>query len=233
MAVPGSDGGITAVLTILSSTRSTKQTWAIRIGTGFAFLIKSFLVSAIVIAAVQGIWVTLRRKSVKLRGIDGMFAVLTSPITFLIPDLWVYAKTLTLLAVISWFVRCFLLKRAIIYCPTRLVPLTAVITPATLSVRLLPTTNITQRRVATVNFTDSFWLPWVSLEGAGFIQSPTPDISRLFTATSSSVEVLPIPAPFPNSSYTLEFWGPSYKCQSLSQAVVEMQGKTFTDYMGN
>ncbi|CAG8909080.1 unnamed protein product [Penicillium egyptiacum] len=191
-----------------------QQTWAIRIGTGFAFLNKTFLASAVGIAAAQEIWATLRRKSVKLSAIDGMFDILTNPISFLIPDLWMYAKTLTLLAIISW-----------------LIPLAAVVTPATLSIRLLPTSNITQLRVPTVNFTDSFWRPWVTWEGAGSIGSPSPDISRMFTATSSSAEILPVPAPFPNSSYTLEFWGPSYKCQRLSEAIVEMQGMNFTDHL--
>jgi hypothetical protein len=81
-----------------------EQTWAIRIGTGFAFLIKSCLVSAVGLAAVQEIWATLRRKSVRLSGIDSMFAVRDSPLAFLTLDLWIYAKTLTVLAIVSWYV---------------------------------------------------------------------------------------------------------------------------------
>ncbi|KAJ5383175.1 hypothetical protein N7517_001086 [Penicillium concentricum] len=202
----------------LDSTRVNsvdQQTWAIRIGTGFAFLIKSFLVSAVGIAAVQVMWATLRRKFVKLRGIDGMFAVLSSPLALLTPDLWMCAKTLILLAIMSW-----------------LIPLTAIVTPATLTIDLLTTTNITQMRVPTVNFIDSFWHPWATNEGAGFIASPAAGINRLFTATYSSAEVVPFSAPFPNSSYTLKFWGPSYKCQRLSEAIVEMEGLTFTDHLG-
>ncbi|KAJ5827485.1 hypothetical protein N7447_004248 [Penicillium robsamsonii] len=192
-----------------------QQTWAIRIGTGFAFLIKSFFVSAVGIAAVQVMWATLRRKFVNLRGIDGMFSILSSPLALLTPDLWMCAKTLILLAIMSW-----------------LIPLTAIVTPATLTVDLLTTTNITQARVPTVNFVDSFWKPWALTEGAGFIDSPAPGINRLFTTVFSSAEVLPLSAPFPNSSYTLEFWGPSYKCQRFSEVIVEMQGKTFTDQSG-
>jgi hypothetical protein len=79
-----------------------QQTWAIRIGTGFAFLIKTLFVAAIGIAAVQQIWSTLRRKSVNLRGIDAMFSILNNPITYFIPDLWICAKTVTLLATVSW-----------------------------------------------------------------------------------------------------------------------------------
>jgi hypothetical protein len=81
---------------------------AIRIGTGFAFLIKSCLVSAVGLAAVQVTWATLRRKSVRLSGIDSMFAVRGSPLAFLTLDLWLYAKTLTVLAIVSWYVPCYI-----------------------------------------------------------------------------------------------------------------------------
>jgi hypothetical protein len=58
------------------------------------------------------------------------------------------------------------------------------------------------------------------LYGPGFIEAPSPEISRLFAATSASINVLPVSAPpLPNSSYTLELWGPSYKCERLSDAV--------------
>ncbi|KXG45554.1 uncharacterized protein PGRI_033210 [Penicillium griseofulvum] len=194
-----------------------QQTWAIRIGTGFAFLIKSFFVSAIGIAGVQQMWATLRRKFVKIRGIDGMFSVLTSPLGLLTLDVWMCAKTLVLLSIMSW-----------------LIPLTAIVTPATLTINLLTTTNITNIRVPTVNFAlDAFWHPWATFHGAGMISSPAATIDRLFTATYSSAEVVPFSAPSPNSSYTLEFWGPSYKCQKLSEAVVEMKGMNLSDSARN
>ncbi|KAL4926437.1 uncharacterized protein BDV17DRAFT_293646 [Aspergillus undulatus] len=190
----------------------SEQTWAIRIGTGLAFLVKACLVSTVGIAAVQEIWATLRRKSLKLSGIDGMFAVLGNPFAFFVPDLWVYAKTLTLLAIISW-----------------LIPLTAVITPATLSVHLRPTSNNTELQVPTANFSNDFWDNMVTTQGAGMIRSPSAAISRLFTATASSLEVLTVPAPFPNASYSLAFWGPSYKCQGLAEAITAAQGMRYTD----
>lgn len=79
-----------------------QQTWAIRIGTGFAFVVKTLLVAAIGIAAVQQIWATLRKKSVNLRGIDAMFSVLSDPLAFFVYDMWICAKTLTVLAIVSW-----------------------------------------------------------------------------------------------------------------------------------
>ncbi|KAL3434677.1 hypothetical protein BDV09DRAFT_185593 [Aspergillus tetrazonus] len=173
--------------TLVDST--DQQTWAIRVGTGFAFLIKACLVSAVGVAAVQETWATLRRKSVKLSGIDGMFAVLDNPLAFLTPDLWMHAKTLTVLAIVSW-----------------LIPLMAIVTPSTLYVIALPTRQTSQLEVPS---------------GAGYINSPSPDISRLFTMIASSMQLPPVPAPFPRSSYTLTFWGPSYKCQSLSEALLD------------
>ncbi|CEO59549.1 hypothetical protein PMG11_04223 [Penicillium brasilianum] len=87
-----------------------QQTWAIRIGTGFAFLIRPFLVAAVGVAATQ------RKKSIRLYTTDSMCAVMGSPLALLMWDIWVYAKTLTLLAILAW-----------------LIPLTAIVTPATLS----------------------------------------------------------------------------------------------------
>ncbi|KAL4741783.1 hypothetical protein BDV11DRAFT_212670 [Aspergillus similis] len=172
-----------------------QQVWAIRIGTGFAFLVKSCLVSAVGVAAVQETWATLHRKSVKLSGIDGMFAVLNDPLAFLTSDIWIYAKTLTVLAIVSW-----------------LIPLTAIITPSTLYVITKPV-----QQPSKLDFQ-------VSTEGAGYITSPLPKVSRLFTVTASSMRVIPAPAPFPNLSYMLTFWNPLYKCQSLSKALLDVHG---------
>ncbi|KAB8079297.1 hypothetical protein BDV29DRAFT_199877 [Aspergillus leporis] len=171
-----------------------EQTWAIRIGTGFAFLIKSCLVSAVGLAAVQEIWATLRRKSVRLSGIDSMFAVRDSPLAFLTLDLWIYAKTLTVLAIVSW-----------------LIPLTAIVTPATLNVVTYPARDKIERLVP------NMW----------HITSPSASMARVFTTLASSAQVLPVPAPFSNSSYELSFWGPSYKCQRLKP-----QFQTTRLYMG-
>ncbi|KAL4899019.1 hypothetical protein BDW74DRAFT_164112 [Aspergillus multicolor] len=185
-----------------------EQVWAIRIGTGFAFLIKSCLVSSVGLAAVQETWSTVRRKSVRLSGIDSMFAVRGSPLAFLTPDLWLYAKTLTALAIVCW-----------------LIPLTAIVTPATLSVISYPAWDKMDRLVPNVNFDLEYWRNQVTYTSTA-ISSPSADMARLFTATASSAQVLPVPAPFSNSSYQLSFWGPSYKCHRLSEALAETDGVT-------
>jgi hypothetical protein len=72
----------------------------------------------------------------------------------------------------------------------------------------------------------------MTTEGPGYIDSPSAEISRLFTVTSSSAEIVSASAPFPNATYSLAFYGPSYKCQRLSEAIQEMQGMTFSDSLG-
>ncbi|KAJ1706192.1 hypothetical protein NYO67_11637 [Aspergillus flavus] len=186
-----------------------EQTWAIRIGTGFAFLIKSCLVSAVGLAAVQETWATLRRKSVRLSGIDSMFAIRDSPLAFLTLDLWIYAKTLTVLGIVSW-----------------LIPLTAIVTPATLTVVTYPARDKIERLVPNVNFDPSFWRNEAQFDEMWHITSPSGNMARLFTTMASSTQVLPVPAPFSNSSYELSFWGPSYKCQRLGEALMEIDGVT-------
>ncbi|KAK2745652.1 hypothetical protein FQN57_003548 [Myotisia sp. PD_48] len=193
-----------------------QQVWVFRFGTGLAFLVKLFFGTAIGGAAEQLIWATLRQKSVRILGIDAMFSVLNNPFAFLVRDIWISAKTLTLVAVISW-----------------LIGLSALITPATLSVTSRTTTNISLVTVPTVNFTDSFINGWKIGEGVDYISSPSPFISRLFTATLTSASHVPYSLlPFPDSSYTLQFLGPSYKCQELSEAMLEMEGMTFNDRRG-
>ncbi|KAE8166070.1 hypothetical protein BDV40DRAFT_308068 [Aspergillus tamarii] len=186
-----------------------EQTWAIRIGTGFAFLIKSCLVSAVGLAAVQETWATLRRKSIRLSGIDSMFAIRDSPLAFLTLDLWIYAKTLTVLAIASW-----------------LIPLTAIVTPATLNVITYPARDKIERLVPNVNFDPSFWRNEAQFDELWHITSPSSNMARLFTTIASSTQVLSVPAPFSNSSYKLSFWGPSYKCQRLGESLVEIDGVT-------
>ncbi|PKX88316.1 uncharacterized protein P174DRAFT_465245 [Aspergillus novofumigatus IBT 16806] len=164
-----------------------EQTWAIRIGTGFAFLIKSCLASA-------ETWATLRRKSHVCRR--------DSPLALLTLDLWVYAKTLTVLAIVSW-----------------LIPLTAIVTPATLNVVTYPARDEIERLVPNVNFDPSFWRNEAQFDEAWHITSPSASMARVFTTLASSAQVLPVPAPFSNSSYNLSFW-------RLSEALMEIDGVT-------
>jgi len=170
-----------------------QQSWAIRLGTGAAVFTKTALVALIGIAAVQRIWATLRRKAMTLRGIDGMWGIMGDPTWIFNSELLGHAKILMLFAVVSWSI-----------------PLITIITPATLSVQSVLTSTITPSPVRTVNFSNP--TGWYTYEGPGRIEGPGSEVSRLFTEVYASRRITPMNPPFPNATYDLEFWGPSYKC---------------------
>jgi hypothetical protein len=110
--------------------------------------------------------------------------------------------------------------------PTRLIPLTAIVTPASLNVVTYPARDEIERLVPNVNFDPSFWRNEAQFDESWHITSPSASMARVFTTLASSAQVLPVPAPFSNSSYKLSFWGPSYKCQRLSEALMDIDGVT-------
>jgi len=78
------------------------QSWVINISTAFAFLFKTCLVAAVGIAFSQGFWYTVRRKSIRLNGLDAMLDVKGNPLKFFNIDLLLKAKIVTFLAIMSW-----------------------------------------------------------------------------------------------------------------------------------
>jgi hypothetical protein len=79
------------------------QAWIINISTGFAFLFKTCLVAAVGTAFSQAFWYTVRRKAIRLDGIDAMHDARGNVLSFFNPDLLLKAKTVTILALICWF----------------------------------------------------------------------------------------------------------------------------------
>jgi hypothetical protein len=53
----------------------------------------------------------------------------------------------------------------------------------------------------------------------GSLVAASPAVTRLLTAVSSSMSIVPVSAPHPNSSYSLQFYGPCLKCQSTNDAI--------------
>jgi hypothetical protein len=83
---------------------SDEQTWAFRIGTGLAFLVKAFLSVAVSIACVQHFWWILRRKPIQLSKVDSMYDILGNAWTFLDKNLWFGGPGVAMLAGIVWYV---------------------------------------------------------------------------------------------------------------------------------
>lgn len=111
------------------------QQWAIRLGTAFAFLVEVPLAAAVSIAQTQRAWTTLERKSVSIGGIDAAFAATRDLGSFMSWEMLSRAKLASLLALICW---CL--------------PLSALVTPATLTVRAISRTRNVEQIVPAIDF---------------------------------------------------------------------------------
>ncbi|KAI9856603.1 MAG: hypothetical protein M1813_008863 [Trichoglossum hirsutum] len=110
----------------LHGREAENQLEKIRYGTAMAVFTKATLVGSVVVGYRQRIWYTLRRKTLSLGGIDSLFAVADDPTMFLEKDMIINAKVVTTMAVAVW-----------------LIPLAAVLTPASLTTNLVVVTNTT------------------------------------------------------------------------------------------
>lgn len=104
---------------------------------------------------------------------------------------------------------------------SRCLPISSTFSSATLSVRAGTISHIVQYNVPLPDYHDESLSAWATYEGVGRPDGPTPAITRIASATSTTMGMLPILAPFPNSSYTLQFYGPALKCQNLSIAILD------------
>ncbi|PHH75450.1 hypothetical protein CDD82_4449 [Ophiocordyceps australis] len=182
-----------------------QQTWVLRIGNWLATIFKWAVLAILGLVNTQLIWKTLRRKYIPLDGIDNIFSLMTSPMALFNRHIWVQAKTLLLLAILSW-----------------LVPLVIVVTPATLSIRSLIQPEIVNSSVPIVDFSSAKY--WGTYDNSIFV-GPHSEISRLLFAVASTASYIPLVAPFINSSYELNFLAPSYKCVNLSEAVEQQNAR--------
>ena len=75
-----------------------------RFGTLMAYVAKSSLVSAVIFAYRQQIWATVRRKNLKLRTIDNLFAAADDLRAMASWELMKKARVALSLALVVWFV---------------------------------------------------------------------------------------------------------------------------------
>lgn len=200
----------------------TRQEWALRAGTAFAFLTHSSLVASAGTAYAQRLWVTVKRKQFRIGALDNVFSLQSNPFSFLSWEVLSRAKLLCLLGLCIWYVLLFYsLRKAhqLKFLGLRCLPIASVITPATLSVVSGSVTDVRTMNVPYPDYTIDMASNWANFEGVGNLAGPTPELSRITAATLTSMAVLPFTAPHPNSSYSLEYYGPSFKCQNLSTAI--------------
>lgn len=86
----------------------------------------------------------------------------------------------------------------------------AVVTPATLTVRLRAVSASPELNVPGVNWNDSMFLDWGAEEGYFIPSFPT---KRAMTANAYSITTLSIAPSFPDYNYSMQFFGPSFRCR--------------------
>jgi len=92
--------------TVVSS--DTRQEWALRVGTAFAFLTHSSLVASAGTAYAQRLWVTVKGKQFRLEALDNIFSLQSSPFSFFSWEVLSRAKVLCLLGLCIWYVPAYL-----------------------------------------------------------------------------------------------------------------------------
>jgi len=88
----------------LNGTPAEDQLKMMRFGTALAYVSKSSLVSAVIIAYRQQIWATVKRKNLRLRGIDNLFAAADDLTALASWELAKKARVALALATLVWFV---------------------------------------------------------------------------------------------------------------------------------
>ena len=103
----------------------------------------------------------------------------------------------------------------------RALPIVPVITPGTINVIQALSHNVTQMQVSQPGFYNSTfeWLPNTQAISLGFPIPPATALSQTAFATGVTDRVLSCNPAFLNSTYTLQFSAPVFKCQDLSTAV--------------
>ncbi|KAM0135251.1 hypothetical protein ACHAO1_005336 [Botrytis cinerea] len=167
-----------------------KQAWPTRIGTGFAFLITSCFKATTTAALGQYIWTVVKRQPLSIKNLDRLFALSTDPIALFSIELLKGAKLAILLGAITW-----------------LLGLASVAPAATLTI---VAKNISQEvRLPVLDFSKAIWNN--SVDGQYNAVSITNTIA---INTASNIDVLGLSRQVSGSewSYTLQFHGPSIKC---------------------
>ncbi|KAI5464468.1 hypothetical protein BGZ63DRAFT_503248 [Mariannaea sp. PMI_226] len=195
------------------------QEWAIRFGTAFAFLVKTLFAAAVAIAFQQRLWVTARKRTMSVAGLDAMFAAANSITSLTNFEFLHKAKVGAVLAILVW-----------------LIPLSALVTPATLTVKPSTISNSSTMPIPSINFSNidplfDYQSSVIGNDGTSRDNGITPYMSRLVSSTASTLQILPMNRAIINSTYKLKFHGPSLRCHkpsnSVNQAILAVLNATW------
>ncbi|KAH7173900.1 uncharacterized protein B0J16DRAFT_406283 [Fusarium flagelliforme] len=171
------------------------QEWAIRIGTGLAFLSKACLGASAALAYQQYSWTILRSRALTFKSIDNVMGLLSDPTCFLSARTNRHAFSCVLIAVAIWCI-----------------PLCAIAPPASLTVGDFTSEETIRGDVPLIDWGKFSYTP---SNGLGGFNDSSQDTYRTVIAALYTNTVLPMTPEYQNSSYSLKFDGPRLRCGSV------------------
>ncbi|KAL2841142.1 hypothetical protein BJY01DRAFT_249675 [Aspergillus pseudoustus] len=179
------------------------QKWAIRIGSGFAFLAKASFTLSVSSAAVQWLFYTMMQKAATVQAIDNAFAADSNLLALCKWETWKSFKIFGGLMLVVWTI-----------------PLSALITPAALTVVIdnrvtsgmhhVPTIDIANRQNASRY---AYTFDTVTDVAVSVLGGPSPRMSRIVRATAGTGQIIQASPLAPNMSYSMSFYAPAVRCK--------------------
>ncbi|XXH01623.1 hypothetical protein Hte_007983 [Hypoxylon texense] len=193
---PSADTGISGFLQNASG-----QSYNIAIGTLFATITAALLGASIKTAHEQLSWKAAKAKPTDLETLDHLFLREIWPLS-----LWYRYFGPEMLALLL-----------------RFLPFLPIIAPAQLNIQFVLVKNSTMMALPTVAFDNGNFAEQTAYgrddDSAGLYQyggSLSP-VRKAVTQSLVAGSVVDIPAPFPNSTYSTEFYGPALRCNEISK----------------
>ncbi|KAE8857471.1 hypothetical protein PTNB29_08538 [Pyrenophora teres f. teres] len=158
------------------------QEWAIRIGTGLAFLAKACLIASAAISYQQQYWRVLRSRPMSIGSIDDIMSLLANPACFCNWEVW---------------------RKA--WC----MPLAAITPPAALTAAVSVSQQQLTSSVPIVSWPN---VSFANTGGRNEFFDAGQNLYRVVTSSAYSGTILPMTPLHPNYTYSLTFPGPKLRC---------------------
>ncbi|KAI0540607.1 hypothetical protein GGR58DRAFT_521681 [Xylaria digitata] len=191
------------------------------VGTAFSFAVRTFLMFSISTAYVQIVWQAAKhaRKVNKLEEIDALFSAFSNVVAIRRVSVWRKYPLLLMIVLFGLF------------------PVAFIVPPATLFVTVAVRNTSAPWNVPNFDFTSLRYLesiprnlnldqgvvpsgPEASDPPSLYIYNgPNEEVQGVVTAAASGGLILPITPPATNSSWKLEFYGPSIRCSQVEKAL--------------
>ncbi|KAH7223096.1 hypothetical protein BKA60DRAFT_538538 [Fusarium oxysporum] len=173
------------------------QGWLMRYGFGLTFIIKTLLVCTVAAAYKQRIWTHFRQTPYTVAGINAISDATTDVLSF---ASWVFlrrARIAVLLAALTWSIH-----------------LSALVTPSSLLLTGASRQAKHRKAVITLDFNRD------SYQVFGMAGHVSLVFMRITSTTASNCVIRRMEAVAPNATYSLQFEGPSFKCEEARGSIL-------------